>query len=55
MKLFSDIRLYNSERPTPLRREKTFDLDPKKSIKDAKVRRLILLKIFFARGYFLTI
>ena len=26
-----------SDRPTPLRREKTFDLDPKATNKDAKV------------------
>ena len=31
-----------SERPTPLRREKTFDLNPNESIKDVKVRWLFL-------------
>ena len=30
---------YYSDRPTPLRREKTFDLDPKATNKDAKVWR----------------
>ena len=30
---------YYSDRPTPLRREKTFDLDPKATNKDAKAWR----------------
>ena len=33
------IFFYYSDRPTPLRREKTFDLDPKATNKDTKVWR----------------
>ena len=34
------LHIYSlSNHPTPLRREKTFDLDPSTSIKDAKVKK----------------
>ena len=42
---------YYSDRPTPLRREKTFDLDPKATNKDAKVWRSSTCLVYEFNSY----